>query len=549
MKLVRPKNYILTLLIVSIALFFSHLNILFVEIMEARNFITAREMLTYDNWLLTTLNLEPRYEKPPLPTWFSAISGMLFGIENLLAMRAPAALSGVFMVLFLYFFSNSLFNDKKQSFINSLILATSFYIIFIARDGTWDVFAHSFMLGAIWFLFQFFESDKFLWRNIITASILFGLSFLSKGPVAVFSLLIPFLVAYALIFKFKNFKPKWNALALGIVVATILSSWWFLYVYIKDAANLDLITNNEKNAWSNRHTRPWYHYWSFPIQTGIWVIPAIISLLYPYLKSRIDNLKVYQFTLIWTVVGIILLSVVPEKKERYLVPVLIPMAINIGFYIKYLIQKGKNLSDKMDLFLAYFGLGTIGMVALIIPFAAYIFLKENLTNNWTWFIIMATFSFLFGIFIIIQLKRKNFGVVFTTIIAFQVSILVVGFPLVKSFYNNDNFKNINEAHLIEKNQQIKSYSFGSLAPELIWEYDRVIKDIYQHNTIQLPTENTFGLFVNEDQYKDFKTYFENDYHIKYITRFDLNYIINKKKLHRTTRLLCNYYILKKINKP
>ncbi|HNQ27790.1 MAG TPA: glycosyltransferase, partial [Aquaticitalea sp.] len=40
-----------------------------VSIMEARNFITAREMVDDGNWLLTTMNGEARYEKPPLPTW------------------------------------------------------------------------------------------------------------------------------------------------------------------------------------------------------------------------------------------------------------------------------------------------------------------------------------------------------------------------------------------------------------------------------------------------------------------------------------------------
>ena len=35
--------------------------------MEARNFIVAREMLTEGNWLLTTMNDVPRYEKPPFP--------------------------------------------------------------------------------------------------------------------------------------------------------------------------------------------------------------------------------------------------------------------------------------------------------------------------------------------------------------------------------------------------------------------------------------------------------------------------------------------------
>ena len=58
-------------------IFLSNLDALFVNIMEARNFITAREMLTHDNWIFTTMNELPRYEKPPLPTWLTAISAWI----------------------------------------------------------------------------------------------------------------------------------------------------------------------------------------------------------------------------------------------------------------------------------------------------------------------------------------------------------------------------------------------------------------------------------------------------------------------------------------
>lgn len=545
MKYISTKNYIVILLIVSIALFFSHLDALFVNIMEARNFIAAKEMVNYNNWLLTTMNLEPRYEKPPLPTWLSAISGLLFGFKNLLAMRAPAALSGVFLVLMFYFLSISLLKDKKQAFINALILATSFYIFFIARDGSWDIFTHSFMLAAIWFLFQFFESDVNRWKNILIAATFIGLSFMSKGPIAMFSLLTPFLIAYAIIYKFKNFKNKWFPLAIGILVILIISSWWPLYIYFSNISVVESIVDKEVNARINRRVRPWYHYWSFPIQTGIWTILAIVSLIYPYLKSRVENLKVYQFALIWTFVGVLLLSVVPEKKERYLVPVLIPIAINIGFYIRYLIQRGKDLTDKKELYLAYFGFGIIGFIGIISPFIGYIFLKDNLTDYWSWFIIITLILFISGISIFFQLKKKNFKNVFKAMIVFQVSILVFGFPLVNTLFNNQNFNNINKLHNIEQELNIKSYSFGELAPELIWEYDGVIKNIYKNKKLDFPEVDSFGLLVDEDLKIDFQKYFEKEYNITHFTRFDNNYIINKKKEKRSIRLTRDLFILKK----
>lgn len=83
--------------VISICLFTAfmllpNLKVLDVSIMEARNFITAREMVQDGNWLLTTMNGEPRYEKPPLPTWLTAVSGLLFGIKSTFALRLPAIL-------------------------------------------------------------------------------------------------------------------------------------------------------------------------------------------------------------------------------------------------------------------------------------------------------------------------------------------------------------------------------------------------------------------------------------------------------------------------
>ena len=59
------KYPLASLSIVVLLMLLVHLDIPNVTIMEARNFITAREMVINDNWLLTTMNGEARYQKPP----------------------------------------------------------------------------------------------------------------------------------------------------------------------------------------------------------------------------------------------------------------------------------------------------------------------------------------------------------------------------------------------------------------------------------------------------------------------------------------------------
>ena len=151
--------------------------------------------------------------------------------------------------------------------------------------------------------------------------------------------------------------------------------------------------------------RPFYYYWSFFTQSGIWTIPAFISLLYPYLKSRVKNLKAYQFSLLWTLLAVILLSLIPEKKSRYLMPVLIPLSINISFYINYLITEFKTLQDKRETLPVYFNFGLIGLIGIIYAFIVGWLLKDSMEGYLLYFIISGLI--LFGIGILILNKSSS----------------------------------------------------------------------------------------------------------------------------------------------
>ena len=118
-------NYTFWIIATCIAIFFINLDAILINIMEARNFITAREMIQDGNWILTTLNGEPRYQKPPLPTWLTAISAMTFGLKSLTALRLPAALVTLLLVVFFNKLAILFTENKKYALISSLILTTS----------------------------------------------------------------------------------------------------------------------------------------------------------------------------------------------------------------------------------------------------------------------------------------------------------------------------------------------------------------------------------------------------------------------------------------
>ena len=96
--MMKRVTNLVAIALVCLAIFLPHLDVVEVNIMEARNFITAREMLEYGNWIHTTMNLEPRYEKPPLPTWLTAFSASVFGVKSLFGLRLPAVISVIFLI-------------------------------------------------------------------------------------------------------------------------------------------------------------------------------------------------------------------------------------------------------------------------------------------------------------------------------------------------------------------------------------------------------------------------------------------------------------------
>jgi len=517
-----------------------HLEVPNITIMEARNFITAREMVQDNHWLLTTINGEARYQKPPLPTWLTAVSGMLFGINNVWALRLPAALVVLFSGMCIYYLSLKLKLSKIQSLHNSLILVTSFYIFAIIIEAPWDIFAHGFMLAGLYFLFLLFEEKNGIWKNALLAAFFVGLSLMSKGPVSLYVLFLPFLISYGIVYKFKNLKSRIFPLLAFVILLMSIGGWWFVYVRLADPEAFLEIATKETENWSSYNIKPFYYYWNFFIQSGLWAIPAMLSLLYPYLIKRVAPSKAYQFSFWWTIIAVILLSVIPEKKARYLVPALIPLAINTGFYIQYLISNFTDLKRKAETIPVYFNFGLIALISISVPFALFFLMKDGLQNHLLSYVLTSVATLVIGILLIRNLYVKKFSTVFYLTILFVVSLGAFGLPLSKSLNANTEFKSIHSLHQFEKNNQITSYSIGEMAPELLWDYNGILKDIYKNETLKIPAEPDFGLLLMHEDVKIITAQLHQDYNFKLIETYNLNVGAKKKP-----RLIREFYLVSK----
>jgi len=535
------KYPLLSLTILVLLMLLIHIDVPSVTIMEARNFISSREMIQDNNWILTTMNGEPRYQKPPLPTWLTAISGIIFGANSLFSLRLPAALMVLFSGYFIYFFSLNLKLSKTHSFRNSLIFVTSFYVVGIINEAPWDIYAHGFMLTAIYYLFKFFKENSHIWRNALVASIFFALSILSKGPVSLFAVFLPFVISFGIVYKFTGFRKKIIPFLSFIILSLILGSWWFLYVRYADSEAFLAIATKETGNWSSYNVKPFYYYWSFFTQSGLWTIPAFIGLLYPYIVKRTKYKKAYKFTFWWTIIAVVLLSLIPEKKARYLMPVLIPLALNTGFYIQYLVKYFSKLKNKKETIPVYFNFGLIATIGLAFPIILYFIIKDSFQQYLLNYIFTSIALVIISILLFKNLVQKKFKPVFYLTILFMASIFIFGLPISTVFNKNENYKAINSLHQLEQKLEINTYAIHSVTPEMIWNYNGKLPNIYKNNSLEIPNENKFGLLLPADDIDGITDQLNNNYNLEFVKTYNLN--VGSKQKERLIRQL--YLVSKK----
>lgn len=351
--------------------FFMNNQVLLPDIMESRNLVTAYEMAYEGNWLLPTMNGEWRLEKPPLPTWIAACVEIVFP-DQLSIQRDMAGLFAVLLVVFFYKLARLVYGDKRFAFLSAVILCTCHSVALMGRTVSWDIYCHAFMMGAIYYLTKIFRSDTGHWKNACLAGLCMGLSFMSKGPVSFYTLLLPFLFAYGCVFKFNLDANKAKVLLPMVIIGSLIATGWYVYLYVEQGEVLKAVINKETTSWISYNVRPWYYYWNFFLETGIWSLLSITSLFLPLCFKGGSKRKEYFFFGVWLVVTVLLLSLFPEKKKRYLFPAMIPASFLMG-YLLLLWENRLCLSEIFSLNKFFFRLNAMALavMTMLLPFMVF----------------------------------------------------------------------------------------------------------------------------------------------------------------------------------
>ncbi|MGL5277555.1 MAG: ArnT family glycosyltransferase [Cetobacterium sp.] len=389
---------LLSILGLSFISFFSTIWIRKADLMESRNFITAREIIFNNEWLVTTLNGQYRFEKPPLPTWFTAIVMKLSNnFSDEWVLRLPVALVSVLLIFFIYRFVQEISENKNLPFLISFVAATTFMLTKVGAENAWDAYPYIFMFGSITYLLKSINSKSNF--SLSLASILLAASLLSKGPVAIYGMLLPFTISYIWVYKFKKIKENKKRILFYILIGLILASIWPIAMMIENKELFLSVMNKEKNTWTSKHVKSFFFYLNYFYFMGVWMFFTIVTFFKKWNLKNDDENRLFKFGILWSILTFLLLSLIKMKKERYGFPMYVVSSIPVGIILNYYLNSDWNILKKSDkillyiqtIFITVLSIGSIGLIIwkkpnlyyLTIPFfilLIYLF-KDGLANK------------------------------------------------------------------------------------------------------------------------------------------------------------------------
>ncbi len=453
------------------------------DIMEARNLVAARECIVDGHWLLTTMNGAPRVRKPPLPTWAAALSMTASGDANdIFSGRLPSVAMISLAGVFLYLLSRQWLKKSGSAFA-AIVMATSGIILDVGRRASWDIFSFSFAVGGLWMFSGAMKGERksLLWP--LGSAVLWGLSFLSKGPVSFYTILLPYLLALAITKEHRGLH--WRSVPVILIISTAIGASWWLYIYslYPDAFR---IAGEEVDAWGSRHVRSVFFYLPFPIFIFPWTSSFIGAISIPFVEKG-EERKRMLFFLLWCAVAILLLTLIPEKKERYSISAILPASLAASFF-------WQSIKDKGISGIPYYSYVFQKVQTAVLSFAgAAAATYFAITGRSLLLLLFAPLLIVIGVKVLRE-RAPNTGVILATIIT-----IVAGSAIVR-VYLDKNFDLKGAAYVRELTDGMELYLYKR-NEKLSWGVGRIHKLVNKGNPPEdLPT----FVLVEEIHLKDFQ---------------------------------------------
>jgi len=287
------------------------------------------EMIASGNYLSTTLDGAPRYDKPIFSYWMQALSVHLFGPEDF-AFRLPSALAASLWVLAVFLFLRPRAGTPAAG-AAALLIAFAVGPMVIGRSATADAWLN------LWLALTFIEIAR--WQEeqrratMLRAYLWMGLGFLTKGPVAI---AIP-LLASLLFFLSESRWRDWLKVAFhpgGWLLLAAVTLPWYVLVFLREGSGFFYGFFVEHNLMRFTATReghggtPLYYFVALPLVLSPfigWMISALRRLAW-----RPAGLE--RLCWIWFGVVFVLVSASSTQLPHYVLYGITPLMVILALH-------------------------------------------------------------------------------------------------------------------------------------------------------------------------------------------------------------------------
>jgi len=337
---------------------------------EARLAINAIEMVDKGEWLTTYFDGQPDLwnTKPPLMIWLQAACIKIFGIGEL-ALRLPAAISGLLTILFVCYFCWKILRRKYLGIFAALVLLTTpgYLTTQVTRTGDYDALLILFTTIFLLTIFQWIQSDSAEKKNklLIIAAGALSLAVLSKSIVGL--LFLPVVMAWIIWKQKLPVLLKTSQFYFGIGIFLCLVGGYYGFREFYNPGYLEAVWQNEIGGRyldaQEDHTGPFSFFFKrlWEVKFLPWLFFLPLSLVFvrkepPQIRSFI------YFLMIAALWFLLVVSFSTTKLEWYDAPVYPLLAIVVALSIEnlFLFFQATFSSNKLAL-LIVFGLAIFGM--------------------------------------------------------------------------------------------------------------------------------------------------------------------------------------------
>lgn len=287
------------------------------------------EMIDSGNYLSTTLDGAPRYDKPIFSYWMQAISVHVLGSEEY-AFRLPSALAASLWVLAVFLFLRPRAGTPAAG-AAAMLIAFAVGPMVIGRSATADAWLN------LWLALTFIEIAR--WQEeqrratLLRAYLWMGLGFLTKGPVAI---AIPVLASLLFFLSERRWRD-WLKAAFhpgGWLVLAAVTVPWYVLVFLREGGGFFYGFFIEHNLMRFTETREGHG------GTFLYYFIALPLVLSPFIGWMISALRrlawrpsgLERFSWIWFGVVFVLVSASSTQLPHYVLYGITPLMLILALH-------------------------------------------------------------------------------------------------------------------------------------------------------------------------------------------------------------------------